>query len=124
MVSAGWMALAVWLYVDVLLLDVSWNLVTWHPRLDLTSLAVLACAIPGLWGTWSLARATTGPASRIVAALACLTLVAVAIYAAPAEELSPGMFGRDSASPLWYRAARVVVMALPGVFLARHHLWR
>jgi hypothetical protein len=50
--------------------------------------------------------------------MSCLFLVAVAVYATPAEELSAKVFfGREFSSPLWYRAGRLVLMCVPGSFL-------
>ena len=55
---------------------------------------------------------------------ACLALLALAVYVLPPEPMTQGLFAREARSPLWYRAARFVLLALPGVFWGLGELHR
>ncbi len=120
LLSLGWLAVAIWLYAVMLGLELDWNLVDWVPRFDGRTGILLAAGVAGLVVAWCLAGANRTRVLQVFSFVACLALMGVAIYVLPAEPLTHGLFARTSPSPLWYRAGRLLVMALPGAFwLAR-----
>ena len=46
----------------------------------------------------------------------CLALLILGFYVLPSEPLNQGLFARERPSPLWYRGARLGVLALPALF--------
>ncbi len=114
----GWLAVGLWGYVNMLLVELYWNLVDWEPRADWKSLLLLLCVLANLVASFVLARATRNPAARTVSLFFCVVLVGIGFYVLPAEPLGHGLFARTSPSPLWYRGTRLIIMALPSLFWA------
>ena len=112
----GWLTAAIALYVLVLALELYWNLYDWQPRTDWKAFGLILTMFTILVGMRFLAKAGRDRFSQFVSLIACLTLLALAIYVFPPEKLTQGVFARTTPSPLWYRASRLLVMALPGVF--------
>src|SRR5207248_10921725 len=104
----GWLAATLVLYLGLLLLDVYWNLVSWHPRWDSVVLLVLFSLATATAGFALLARASYDRLTRSVSLILCGALLALGIYSCPAEALGTGLFGRDAASPVWYRGVRLL----------------
>jgi hypothetical protein len=101
------------LYFALLLVEVDWNLGNWRPRLDSAALALAATITTVMGLIWVLAGATRDHISQAFSLVICLILVALGIYVLPPEPLTTGLFGRDAASPFWYRGSRAVIMAIP-----------
>jgi hypothetical protein len=97
----------------LLLLDVYWNIVTWRPEWDGTATFLLVWIAAATAGCYWMARASRDRLTRVVSLLICMALLALGIYVSRAEPLSFGMFGRESCSPLWYRAGRLLVLGTP-----------
>ncbi len=139
MLSVGWLAASYTLFFAVAGLDFALNGFDWSPKIILNEARVrtvtLACAVSilgALLATWFLVRATRDRVSRAVSLIACLALVGWAIFWFPAERTVPAepghmhFFARESASPLWYRGVRVLLMSLPSVFwlFGRFRSWK
>jgi hypothetical protein len=116
--TLGWFMASLALYVSLLLLDVYWNLVSWHPRLDWTVLTLMAWTFAATLSLGLLARFTRDKASQVISVSICVLLLSLGAYAFPPEPLSAGLFGRVASSPLWYRGGRLLVMGLPLVLWA------
>lgn len=110
---AAWLAAASGLYGSVALLDFLWNFPGWQPVCDARALALV-------WsiGVCSVALAVLGMMTkaglgRTVVLLPCLFFVVLGLYMCPPEPAQPGMLGRDTPSPVWYRGGRAVLLMLP-----------
>ena len=112
---AGWVLLAVALYLPLLLLDVYWNIVTWRPEWDGTALFLLVWIGAAAAGCYWMARASRDRLTRVVSLLICMALLALGVYVCRAEPMSFGMFGRETSSPWWYRAGRLLVLGTPAL---------
>ena len=111
--SLGCLVASTALYVSLLLLDIYWNLVSWHPRWDWTVSTLIALTFASTLSLGLLARSPRDRPSRVISLVVCVLLLSLGAYALPPEPLSAGLFGRLASSPLWYRGARLVVMGLP-----------
>ena len=116
LLTLGWLLAAAGLYVALVMLELYWNLYDWQPRLDLRALGLFCGMISVLVAIRFLARAGGNRFSQGVSLVICLALLALGVYVFPAEPITHGMFARESPSPLWYRAARFVLLALPCLF--------
>jgi hypothetical protein len=116
LLSLGWLLSAAGLYAALVVLELYWNLYDWQPKLDLSASGLILGMLVFLTAIRLLARAGCDRFSRAVSLVICLALLALAIYVVPPEPLTQGFFARATPSPLWYRAARLVVLALPSVF--------
>jgi hypothetical protein len=116
LLSTGWLAAVLALYVGLVWLECYWNLYDWLPRLDLQATALVGGVIATLAVIRLLTRATHDRFTRALSLVFCLALLALAVYVSPAEPRTGGVFARESASPVWYRGGRFVALALPGVF--------
>ena len=116
LLALGWLAAAAGLYVALVMLEFDWNLYDWQPRLDLKASGLIFGMLAALAAMWYLARVSCNRFSRGVSLAACLALLALAVYVLPSEPMTQGLFAREATSPLWYRAARFVLLALPSVF--------
>ena len=120
-----WLLAAAGLYVALVMLELYWNLYDWQPELDLRALGLFCGMVAVLAAIRILARADGNRFSRGVSLVICLALLALGIYVFPAEPITHGMFARETPSPLWYRAGRFVLLALPSVFWGLGmHRWR
>ena len=118
LLALGWLAAAAGLYVALVMLEFDWNLYDWQPRLDLKASGLIFGMLAAFAAMWCLARVSCNRFSRGVSLAACLALLALAVYVLPSEPMTQGLFAREAPSPLWYRAARFVLLALPSVFWA------
>ena len=116
LLSLGWLLSAAVLYAALVTLELYWNLYDWQPKLDLIASGLILGILAVLAVIRLLARTSRDRFSRGVSLVICLALLALAVYVVPAEPLTQGLFGREAPSPLWYRGARFVVLALPSVF--------
>jgi hypothetical protein len=116
LLSLGWLLAAAGLYAALVTLELYWNLYDWQPKLDLVALGLILGMFAVLAAIRLLARAGCDRFSRGVSLAICLALLALAVYVVPPEPLTQGLFGREAPSPLWYRAGRFVVLALPSAF--------
>jgi hypothetical protein len=116
LLALGWLVAAAGLYVALVVLELDWNLYDWEPKLDLKASGLIAGMLAMLAAIRLLARASRDRFSQTVSLVICLTLLALAVYVSPPEPMTQGLFAREAPSPLWYRAARFAVLALPGVF--------
>jgi hypothetical protein len=110
--------------VLLVILELYWNLFDWQPRIDSKAMGLVAGLCSAVIAMFLLSQINQGRLSQFVSLLLCLALLALAVYVFPAEPITQGMFGRREASPLWYRAARFVVMVLPLSFWVRGFLRR
>jgi membrane protease YdiL (CAAX protease family) len=90
-----------------------WNLYDWQPKPDLTALGLVLGVLLILLLIGFLAGASVHPATRGLSLVMCLALLALAFYVLPREPLTNGLFTRTQSSPVWYRAGRFAVLALP-----------
>jgi hypothetical protein len=104
------------LYLPLLLLDCYWNLSNWHPRLDWPALVLFVWLLLDLALLRLLLRKARTKIPRAFAFVICLLLLALGLYALPAEPLSTGLFARQAPSPWWYRGARLILLALPALW--------
>lgn len=116
LLSIGWIATGIGLYVTLVGLEFYWNLYNWEPRSDwragvLVLAALVLVAVMGL-----LARASSDKFSRGVSLFICLALLALGIYVVPAEPSTTGLFAREVSSPVWHRGGRLFLLAMPGLF--------
>jgi hypothetical protein len=116
LLTLGWLFSAAGLYVALLMLELSWNLNNWQPKLDLSAAGLILEMIAVLSAIWLLARAGCDRLSQGASLAICLALLALGVYVFPPEPITHGMFARETPSPLWYRAARFVLLALPCLF--------
>ena len=116
MLMVGWIMAILALYLGLLGLELDWNLFDWLPRFDLRAAALLMVLLAALAGTWWLARLSSDRVTRLVSLLACLGLLTLGLYVLPEEPKTPGLFSRQSPSPLWYRGGRFIAMSCPGLF--------
>jgi hypothetical protein len=116
LLTLGWLLAAAGLYVALVMLELYWNLFDWQPRLDLKGSGLIFGILAVLAVIWFLARASHDRFSQAVSLAACLALLALALYVFPPEPMTQGLFAREAPSPLWYRIARFVLLALPSVF--------
>ena len=119
-----WVLAVAGLYAALVVLEVYWNLFDWQPRLDLAAFGIMVWMGMMLAALWCLCRASTDRVIGGVALLLCAALVALAIYVFAPEPVKPGLLGRDTASPLWYRTGRLVILTLPAVFWLLCRRWR
>ena len=124
LISIGWFGATALLYVMLVILELNWNLFDWQPRIDPKALTLAAGLCSILLGILLLSQVSHSCLSGWISFLLCLALLALAIYVLPPEPITRGMFGRKEPSPLWYRSARFVVMALPLSFWIRGFLQR
>ncbi len=117
-ITLGWLIASTGLYLAVLGLELYWNLYDWQPRVDWKAIGLVIVMLGILLAIRMLARASRDRFSRSVALVECLVLLSLAIYVFPAEPLTQGLFARTTASPFWYRAARLSVMGLPTILWA------
>lgn len=116
LLMVGWLLAVVGLYAAVVILELYWNFFDWQPKLNLktwSSLVGIFCAVAAIR---YLALATHDRISRGVSLVLCQSLLALGIYVCPVEPITKGLFAREKPSPLWYRAGRVVVLAVPSAF--------
>jgi hypothetical protein len=113
LLSASWFLAATALWLALLLLDIYWNLISWHLKWDGTVLILMAWMLAALAAIGLLTRWARDQISRTVSLASCLTLLCVGLHACPAEPLSAELFGRVASSPGWYRGLRAVLMSLP-----------
>jgi hypothetical protein len=118
LLTLGWLLAAAGLYVALVMLELYWNLYDWQPILDLKGSGLIFGILAVLAVIWFLARASHARFSQVVSLAACLALLAIAVYVLPPEPMTQGLFARKAPSPLWYRAVRFVLLALPSVFWA------
>jgi hypothetical protein len=116
LLSLGWLLSAAVIYTGLVALELYWNLSDWQPKLDLNAAGLIFGMLAALAAIRLLARTGKDRFSGGVSLAICLALLALAFYVVSAEPLTQGLFGREAHSPLWYRAGRFVVLALPGVF--------
>jgi hypothetical protein len=109
----------------MLLLDLYWNVLNWRPHADPLAMALLFCSALALGVMVWLARRPEDRTSKYVWLVLSLLLLTVGLYALPAEPVGTGVVGREEASPEWYRAGRVLVLAIPMLlWLRRWRPWR
>ena len=118
LLSLSWLVAAMGLYVAVVILEFYWNFFDWQPELDLRAWFFFVGMVCALVATRFLAWAARDRLSQGVSLVLCLALLVLAVYAFPPEPITHGLFAREQPSPLWYRAGRFVVLALPGAFWA------
>jgi hypothetical protein len=116
LLTLGWLVAAAGLYVALVMLEIYWNLFDWQPRLDLKATGLIFGILAVLAVIRFLARASCDRFSQGMSLAACLALLALAVYVFSPEPITQGLFARESPSPLWYRAARFVALALPSVY--------
>jgi uncharacterized membrane protein len=116
LLTLGWLLATAGLYVALVMLELYWNLYEWEPRLDLRALGLFCGMVAVLATIRVLARAEGNRFSQGVSLAICLALLALGVYVFPAEPITHGMFAREMPSPLWYRAGRFVLLALPCLF--------
>ena len=116
LLSLGWLAAAAGLYATLVMLELYWNLYDWRPKLDWPAFGLIFGTLAPLAAIRFLALASRDCFSRCVSLVICLALLALAVYVVSPEPLTSGLFTREAPSPFWYRAGRLVVLALPGVF--------
>jgi cytochrome bd-type quinol oxidase subunit 2 len=97
-------------------LAIGWNLFDWEPRLDWRAGGLLLFVVVLIGAIWILARAKGSRISRAVSLLVCIGLLSIGIYVLWPEAKTSGLFARESPSPLWYRAGRLVLLGAPSVF--------
>ncbi len=112
-IGLGWVFSGLALYLGCLVLDLYWNLAEWKPRWDWTAFLLFAWIAASLLTYRLLTRSLGGTLSITISLIVSVALASLGIYAAKAELLSEGLFGREASSPLWYRGGRLVLMALP-----------
>lgn len=105
------------LYLGLVAIEFYWNVPDWQPRWDIYGFALL----------WTVATSTAvlcvfvalavRPFARMASFVLCVLLLVVAFYLFPAEPLRPGLLGRGTISPVWYRSARSGLLLLPTVTL-------
>lgn len=115
-IVVGWLIAAAVLYLLLVALEVYWNLYTWEPRANLVGAGLVIGALLVIASIWFLARATQDRISRCISLCICCALLVLAVYLLPAEPFTTGLFARDLASPLWYRAGRFLLLAAPAAF--------
>jgi hypothetical protein len=115
-VAVGWLAVGGAVVFAALVVDVSLNLFSWSGSWRAETTAGCALYLVALGVTRWLSGVTTGRVPTLIAALVTGALLVAGLLALPAEEVSPPktLFGRETASPLLYRAARATLLALPG----------
>ena len=118
LLCAGWCVTTASIYLAALLIDVYWNLSNWRPQGDWVTIALFSWLTAGIAGAWLLTGASRSMVTRTLSLLACLSLLGLGAHSMPPEPPGEGWLGRDQSSPVWYRTARLVVMALPALFLA------
>ena len=116
LVTCCWLIGALGLYVALVMLELYWNFYDWQPKVDFKAFGLIFGMLAILAAIHCLARASCDRLSQSVSLMACLALLALAVYVLPPEPLTGGLFARSAASPFWYRGARFVVLALPGLF--------
>jgi hypothetical protein len=116
LLTLGWLLAATGLYVALVMLELYWNLTDWQPKLDSNASGLMTGILALLAAIGFLARASGDRFSQGLSLAICLALLALAVYVVPPEPMTQGLFARESPSPLWYRAARFVALALPSVF--------
>jgi uncharacterized membrane protein len=116
LLTLAWLLSAAGLYMALVMLELSWNLYNWQPKLNLKATGLIVGMLAVLAAIRFLTRASCGRFSQGVSLGACLALLALAVYVFPPEPITQGLFARESPSPLWYRAARFVALALPSVY--------
>ena len=116
LLTLGWLLASAGLYVALVILELYWNLYDWEPKLDSHSTVLILGMLAVLVAIWFLARASSDLLSRGVSGTICLALLALGVYVFLPEPITHGLFAREMPSPLWYRAGRFVVLALPSVF--------
>jgi hypothetical protein len=116
LLTLGWLLAAAGLYVALVMLELYWNLYDWQPKLDSRALGLFCGMVAVLAAIRLLVRAGGNRFSRGVSLAICLALLALGVYVFPSEPITHGLFARETPSPLWYRAARSVLLALPCLF--------
>jgi hypothetical protein len=119
LLSVGWLTAGAAQYGSLLLLDVYWNLVRWHPAWDAAAWALIAGNLAAEVSIAALARVSRDRVSRVVSVILCSFLLGLGAWACAPEPLRTGLFERESPSPLWYRGGRLVAMGLPLVIWIR-----
>ena len=114
--SVGWLAAIGALLCAVLRLSLQWNFFDWSPKWDLETIAEAIGVAAVLAAVWFLGKVSRDKISRVVAVLACVSLVGLAIAWFPAEPTTQGFLGRSQPSPMWFRGGRVLLLCVPGVF--------
>jgi hypothetical protein len=117
LLSLGWVLAATVLYWASFLLDVYWNLAHWRFQIDAIAIALVLCGVAALAAIRLLVKATSDRFTRTTALLVSTVLVIAGTYAFQAEPQTTGLFARDAPSPLVYRAARVLWMSLPLIWV-------
>ena len=124
LLTLGWLVAVLGVYVALVILELYWNLYDWQPKLDSRALGLIIGVCSVLAAIRFLARATSHRIGQGVSLALCVALLALAGYVFPREPLTPGLFAREHSSPLWYRAGRFVVLALPSVLWGLGQLGR
>ena len=116
---AGWIIVSLTLYGASVGLEVHWNLFDWLPRFDIAAGGLIMVVLLAVTAIWFLTRGLGNRWVQLFSLLVSLAFVALAIYVLPAEPKSEGLFGRELASPWWYRGSRLVFMCCPSFFWFR-----
>jgi hypothetical protein len=116
LVTFGWVIGTLGLYAALVMLELYWNFYDWQPRVDFKAFGLIFGMLAILAAIHYLARASCDRLSQGVSLMACLALLALAVYVFPPEPLTGGLFARAAVSPFWYRGARFVLLGLPGLF--------
>ena len=119
----AWLSAGLSLYLAMALLEVHWNLVSWKPLLDWTSLLPLLMVTGTLLGFIRLSQAESRPLIRVFSSLICLALLGLGIHLLPQEPLTEGLFARTAPSPAWYRFGRLLIMASPAALRLYFFVW-
>ena len=118
LLSAGWLLAGAGLHVAFVILELYWNLYNWQPVVDWRASGLILGVLALLAVIRCLARVSRDRISQGVSLVICLSLLAVAVYVFSPEPPTQGLFAREAPSPLWYRAARLVLLGLPSSFWA------
>jgi hypothetical protein len=113
LVVGAWFLSLLLLYAAIVALDLYWNVPDWQPRWDSYGLLMVWCAYASAVLLSALAVLAQNKIGRVLAIFVTAALLALGIYLVPAEPLSPGFLGRETASPLWYRTGRAGLLSLP-----------
>jgi len=127
----GWLAGCFALLQATVMLDFHWDFFDWHPQFDSEALVAGLEIVAGIVAIGFLGRVTRDKASLIVSCVLCVALLALAVAWISPEPVPQPPFrsygdapgARHCASPVWYRGARLFVMALPAAFWALWFRW-
>lgn len=114
--SALWIAGGAALLLSAGYLVVYCNMFSWNPRLEMRTILAASGIVASLAFMFWLAVKTRGVPVLIVSFLVCMSLAIAGIYAFigfHAEELTPGLLGRSTFSPAWFRITILAVFLCP-----------